>query len=85
MTKRREPSCTNNHDVFRRKLRDEKKDPTPCPTCGWILSPAREEESYLLSSRIQAFIDWLEDETPFGEWDNDAKTEVHKKLIEFLT
>ena len=38
----------------------------------------------LLSDRIQEFIDWLEDNTDFGEWDNSVKTEVHKKLIEFM-
>jgi len=38
----------------------------------------------LLSDRIQEFIDWLEDNTDFGEWDNNLKTEVHKKLIVFM-
>jgi hypothetical protein len=41
--KKREPSCTNNHDVFRRMLRNRGFDPTPCPSCGWLLSPARPE------------------------------------------
>ncbi|MET0786286.1 MAG: hypothetical protein ABWY25_06230 [Paenisporosarcina sp.] len=38
----------------------------------------------LLSDRIQEFIDWLEVNTDFGEWDNQLKTDVHKKLIEFM-
>lgn len=38
----------------------------------------------LLSDRIQEFIDWLEDNTDFGQWDNTLKTDVHKKLIEFM-
>ena len=38
----------------------------------------------LLSDRIQEFIDWLSEMTDFGEWDNNLKTEVHKKLIEFM-
>lgn len=35
----------------------------------------------LLSDRIQEFIDWLEAETDFGQWNQKVKTEVHKKLI----
>jgi hypothetical protein len=35
----------------------------------------------LLSDRIQEFMDWLEEMTDFGEWDEKIKTEVHKKLI----
>ena len=38
----------------------------------------------LLSDRIQEFIDWLENNTDFGQWDNTLKTDVHKKLIEFM-
>ena len=38
----------------------------------------------LLSDRIQEFIDWLESETDFGLWDDEVRTEVHKKLIEFM-
>ena len=42
MTKR-EPSCTNNHDAFRRMLRDRQLPETPCPNCGWVMRAAREE------------------------------------------
>ena len=35
----------------------------------------------LLSDRIQEFIDWLEENTDFGDWKQSVKTEVHKKLI----
>jgi hypothetical protein len=35
----------------------------------------------LLSDRIQEFMDWLEEMTEFGDWDQKIKTEVHKKLI----
>jgi hypothetical protein len=38
----------------------------------------------LLSDRIQEFIDWLEANTDFGEWDQSVKTEVHKQLIVFM-
>jgi hypothetical protein len=38
----------------------------------------------LLSDRIQEFIDWLEEMTEFGDWDQVIKTEVHKKLIVFM-
>ena len=38
----------------------------------------------LLSDRIQEFIDWLEDNTDFGDWDNKLKTKVHKMLITFM-
>jgi hypothetical protein len=45
--KKREPSCTNNHDAFRRFLRNMKLDPRPCPNCGWVLKAAREEPETL--------------------------------------
>ena len=35
----------------------------------------------LLSDRIQEFIDWLDEMTEFGDWDQKIKDEVHKKLI----
>ena len=38
----------------------------------------------LLSDQIQEFIDWLEDNTDFGSWHQDVKTEVHRKLIECM-
>lgn len=38
----------------------------------------------LLSDRIQEFIDWLEDNTDFGDWDIKVRNEVHKKLIECM-
>lgn len=38
----------------------------------------------LMSDRIQEFIDWLELNTEFGDWDDDFKNKVHKKLIEFM-
>ena len=38
----------------------------------------------LLSDRIQEFIDWLNEMTEFGDWDEAIKTEVHKKLITFM-
>lgn len=38
----------------------------------------------LLSDRMQEFIDWLNEMTDFGEWDESIKTEVHKKLITFM-
>lgn len=37
-----------------------------------------------MSDRIQEFIDWLELNTEFGDWDDDFKNKVHKKLIEFM-
>jgi hypothetical protein len=83
---KREPSCTNNHDVMRRELRDKGMPPTPCPTCGWILKAAREEPSKLLSDRIDGFMYWLSWETEWADnWTEEIRTEVHKKLIEFLT
>jgi len=59
--KKREPSCTNNHDAFRRFLRNMKLDPRPCPNCGWVLSPARVEAPTAAENlvRIRAI---LEDE-----------------------
>ena len=39
----------------------------------------------LLSDQIQEFIDWLENETDFGEWHPHIRDEVHKKLIEIVT
>jgi hypothetical protein len=45
--KKREPSCTNNHDAFRRMLRDRCLPETPCPNCGWVLRAAREEPETL--------------------------------------
>lgn len=38
----------------------------------------------LLSDRIQEFIDWLEQNTDFGVWEDEVRMEVHKKLIEFM-
>lgn len=38
----------------------------------------------LLSDKIQEFIDWLEDNTDFADWDDELKTTVHKKLIVFM-
>jgi hypothetical protein len=38
----------------------------------------------LLSDRIQEFIDWLENNTDFSNWDQSVKTEVHKQLIVFM-
>jgi hypothetical protein len=34
--------------------------------------------------RIQEFINWLEETTDFGEWNQSVKTEVHKALIVFM-
>lgn len=38
----------------------------------------------LLSDRIQEFIDWLEANTDFSDWDEKIKMEVHKQLITFM-
>lgn len=38
----------------------------------------------LLSDRIQEFIDWLEANTDFGDWDQSVKDEVQRKLIVFM-
>lgn len=38
----------------------------------------------LLSDRMQEFIDWLKQETDFGQWDEDTQDWVHKKLIECM-
>lgn len=38
----------------------------------------------LLSDRIQEFIDWLKQETDFGQWDEGTQDWVHKKLIECM-
>jgi len=38
----------------------------------------------LLTDRIQEFINWLEENTEFGEWDDKIKHEVHKQLIIFI-
>jgi hypothetical protein len=38
----------------------------------------------LLSDQIQEFIDWLKDNTDFGDWDGNVQIRVHKKLIECL-
>jgi hypothetical protein len=83
----REPSCTNNHDAFRRMLRDSNKGPTDCPVCGWCLAPARatRQEPVLMSDKIENFIQWMELETDFGNWDDKVRKEVHMKLIEFMT
>ena len=39
----------------------------------------------LLSDRIQKFIDWLEVNTDFCDWDKKFKIEIQKKLIEIMT
>jgi hypothetical protein len=39
----------------------------------------------LLSDRIEEFIDWLDRETDFAEWDEKVKIAVQKKLIEIMT
>jgi len=39
----------------------------------------------LLSDKIQEFIDWLEENTDFGVWEDEIRKDVHKKLIEFMT
>ena len=39
----------------------------------------------LLSDKIQEFIDWLEDNTDVGQWDQGTRTWIHKKLIEIMT
>ena len=38
----------------------------------------------LLSDRIQEFIDWLKQETDFGQWDEATQDWIHKKLIECM-
>jgi hypothetical protein len=38
----------------------------------------------LLSDRIQEFIDWLQVNTDFGDWDQSVKELVHKQLIVFM-
>jgi hypothetical protein len=40
---------------------------------------------YILSDKIQEFIDWLEKETDFVDWHPRVKKEVHKKLIDVMT
>lgn len=35
----------------------------------------------LLSDRIQEFIDWLESNTDYADWDDELKTLVHRQLI----
>lgn len=37
-----------------------------------------------MSDKIQNFIDWLELNTDFSQWDELIKKEVHIKLIEFM-
>lgn len=80
----REPSCTHNHDVMRREIRDKGLESVECPSCGWLLKPSREEPD-LLSDRVERFMDWLQWETDFFNGNDYARTEVQKKLIEFLT
>lgn len=64
MTPRKEPSCTENHDAQRRYLRDEKLSPTPCRTCGWLLSAMRgsepEDEELTLEERIAVIQEQLD-------------------------
>jgi hypothetical protein len=38
----------------------------------------------VMLDKIQEFIDWLEDNTDFGNWDNEVKTQVHRKLIALM-
>jgi hypothetical protein len=35
----------------------------------------------LLSDRIQEFIDWLEANTDYADWNDELKTLVHRQLI----
>jgi hypothetical protein len=39
-----EPRCVLNHDMLRRKLRDENLSEMDCPSCGWHLKPAKPVE-----------------------------------------
>lgn len=74
-TPKREPSCTLNHDMQRRTLRDKHLPPTPCLVCGWVLSASREtvdpvddavEVAALrqvvqeLTDKIQFLVEWLD-------------------------
>lgn len=54
----REPSCTNNHEVQRRDIRDAGLSERICVSCGWKLYAAREEEieEVLDESRIREII-----------------------------
>lgn len=53
---------------------------------NWDTEPNWEKSSKkLLSDQIQEFIDWLEEMTEFGDWDEKIRADVHKKLIEVLT
>jgi hypothetical protein len=38
-------------------------------------------EMILLSDRIQEFIDWLEANTDYADWNDELKTLVHRQLI----
>ncbi len=42
------------------------------------------KEPKLLSDRIEEFMDWLEMNTDFSDWDEAVKTQVHKMLITFM-
>ena len=44
MSEDKEPSCILNHDSIRRELRDRKLESLKCRCCGWLLSPAVEDE-----------------------------------------
>jgi len=38
----------------------------------------------LLSDKIQEFIDWLAENTDFGDWDVKLQDRVHKQLITIM-
>ena len=42
-------------------------------------------EPKLLSDKIQEFIDWLEENTDFADWNDELKIVIQKKLIEIMT
>lgn len=39
----------------------------------------------LLSDKIEEFIEWLKQNTDFGDWHPNIQYETHKKLIEIMT
>lgn len=65
---RREPRCTHNHDAMRRELRDKQLPPTPCPTCDWLLSPAKEGRRFDVVDQILQRVAELPDRTSPDDW-----------------
>ena len=49
----KEPSCVLNHEMIRRDLRDKGQSSMECPSCFWLLHPAKPIEAEVIFTQEQ--------------------------------